>query len=359
MIKIHLLRKMEPARLLLMLWAVVVLPGCGLQFSQQPLFTSSGEAEATVSVDKEKPRALSLACWNAQTFFDAVTDGSEYSDFQNTSRWTKDMYIRRLEKLCEVMSLLNADVLVLEEIESEAVVQDIVNRLTDGSWNHKKGWSYACFAKEAGSAIGCAVFSRYELSNLCVHSLDIRVHEEKQPSSRPLMQVTVHAGQKDFQLFVNHWKSKSGGEGETEIWRDWQEAVLAERVYEVLDSESALVLCGDFNRSVEDFIPLCSDYQKEAGANLLLRRACGDSLAVYSPWFKDNGSFATEIGSYYYDDSWERIDNFFFAGKVEVNQFGPVTEPPLADENSIPQGYKIYTDSGCSDHLPLKCSITI
>ena len=49
----------------------------------------------------------------------------------------------------------------------------------------------------------------------------------------------------------------------------------------------------------------------------------------------------------------------FFAGKIEVNQFQPVTEPPLADEASIPQGYKVYTDSGCSDHLPLKCVITI
>ena len=61
----------------------------------------------------------------------------------------------------------------------------------------------------------------------------------------------------------------------------------------------------------------------------------------------------------YYDENWERIDNFFFAGKIEVNQFQPVTEPPLADEASIPQGYKVYTDSGCSDHLPLKCVITI
>ena len=119
-----------------------------------------------------------------------------------------------------------------------------------------------------------------------------------------------------------------------------------------------LVLCGDFNRSAEDFIPVCTDYQNEGG-NLLLRRAQGQAVKVFSPWFKESGRFSTEIGSYYYDENWERIDNFFFVGKIEVNQFQPVTEPPLADEASIPQGYKVYTDSGCSDHLPLKCVIPI
>ena len=96
-----------------------------------------------------------------------------------------------------------------------------------------------------------------------------------------------------------------------------------------------------------------------ARVKAVLRRAQGQAVKVFSPWFKESGRFSTEIGSYYYDENWERIDNFFFVGKIEVNQFQPVTEPPLADEASIPQGYKVYTDSGCSDHLPLKCVITI
>lgn len=357
--KNNYLKKMNSLPLLAaMLMAVsFILLSCGVQLTQEPLFGSSKAEESAA----EKNRSLSLACWNAQTFFDAVTDGSEYTDFKNASKWTKDKYVRRLEKLCEVMTILNADLLVLEEIENEAVVQDIVNRLAGGAWNRKKNWQYACFAKEAGSAIGCAVFSRYELINICVHSLDIQAHKEKQPSSRPIMQMTVLVGDKDFTLFVNHWKSKSGGEEETEIWRDWQEAVLAERVSEILGTEGSVipvVMCGDFNRSAEDFIPVCPDYQYDGG-NLFLRRIGGEPVKVYSPWFKESGRFSTEIGSYYYDENWERIDNFFFAGKIEVNQFQPVTEPPLADEASIPQGYKVYTDSGCSDHLPLKCVITI
>ena len=91
--------------------------GCGVQFSQGPLFGSSKTEESAA----EKARSLSLACWNAQTFFDAVTDGSEYTDFKNASKWTKDKYVRRLEKLCEVMTILNADVLVLPSLKVEGV----------------------------------------------------------------------------------------------------------------------------------------------------------------------------------------------------------------------------------------------
>ena len=336
--------------------------GCGIKIKPNSLFSNHQEKKDGTA-EEEKNQIVSLACWNAQTFFDAVTTGTEYSDFTNSSKWTTEKYKKRLDKLCEVMSLLNADVLVLEEIVNEAVVQDIANRLTDGAWSKKKGWQYACFAKEEGSAIGCAVFSRYEIKNLKVHSLDICVHKNAQPSERPIMQLTVCPGEKEFELFVNHWKSKSGGEEETEIWRDWQEAVLAHRVKSVLSNERSVVMCGDFNRSAEDFISLEEDFSIRDKANLLLRdfNFDGDKAGVkiYSPWFTEEGKFLTEIGSYFYDGSWERIDNFFFAGKIEVCQFQPVAEPPVADENSIPQGYKVYTDSGCSDHLPLKCIISI
>ena len=335
-----------------------VTTGCGIKFTPKVLFQDFQEKKETINAE-DKNQIVSLACWNVQTFFDAVTEGTEYSDFTNSSKWTSEKYKKRLDKLCEVMSLLNSDILIFEEIENEAVVQDIANRLTDGAWTKKKGWQHACLAKEEGSAIGCAVFSRYEIKNLTVHSLDISVHKNTQPSERPIMQMTVCPGEKEFELFVNHWKSKSGGEEETEIWRDWQEALLSSLVSNLLAENRPVVLCGDFNRSIEDFIPVEQDFRSNDKTNFILRDFSGNVVKINSPWFTEEGKFSTEIGSYYYDGGWERIDNFFFTGAIEVCQFQPVAEPPVADENSIPQGYKVYTDSGCSDHLPLKCIISI
>ena len=326
--------------------------GCQNQFVKESGFRRAGDNSGSGRGRKN----ISLVTWNVQTFFDAVTTGTEYKEFKNSERWTKEKYRKRLEKLCEVMTSLNPDIFVMEEIENSGVVQDIANLLAGGSWENKKSWQYACFAKESGAAIGCAVFSRYELSNLRTHSLDIRTQEEEQPASRPLLQVTVNAGGQELELFVNHWKSKSGGEEESEIWRDWQELALAERITG-LHAESPgqpLVMCGDFNRSAEDFVLLT----KDKAANTLLRGSQGEQ-AVYSPWFRADGKFALETGSYYYRGEWERIDNILIAGNAELTSFATVTEPPLADEEGIPVSYTLYTGEGCSDHLPLKCLISI
>ena len=326
---------------------------CKNQFVKDSSFKRSGQTDAALAGKLN----ISLVCWNVQTFFDAVTSGCEYKDFKNSERWTKEKYIQRLNKLCDVMTSLNPDIFVMEEIENADVVQDIANFLADGSWERKKNWQYTCFAKESGSAIGCAVFSRYELVKLRCHSLDIRTQTEAQPSARPVMQLTVIAGNHELELFVNHWKSKSGGQDESEIWRDWQELTLAENLLLNQDSGRPALMCGDFNRSAEDFILFAKDRKK---TNVVLRGASGN-VEVYSPWFRSDGKFASEGGSYYYNDSWERIDNIMIAGEGggTITSFSTVTDSPVADEEGIPAAYKIFTGEGCSDHLPLKCVISL
>lgn len=322
--------------------------GCQNQFVKESSFRRAGNSSENVSGRKN----ISLVCWNVQTFFDAVTTGNEYKEFKNSERWNKEKYIKRLDRLCEVMTTLNPDIFVMEEIENAEVVQDIANVLAGGSWNNKKIWQYACFAKESGSSIGCAVFSRYELSELRSHAIDIRTQQEEQPSTRPIMQLTVNAGNLEFELFVNHWKSKSGGEEETEIWRDWQELVLADCVM-TMERESpglALVMCGDFNRSAEDFALISKDKK----ANTVLRGK-DQNINVFSPWFRSDGKFSIETGSYYFNGDWERIDNILITGNVSITSFTTVTDSPVADEEGIPSSYKLYTGDGCSDHLPLKC----
>lgn len=315
------------------------------------IFTVSCSINSSVD-DNDESKMLSLATWNVQTFFDSQVEGTEYSDFQNLAKWSNDKYLKRLERLCEVMTALNADVFVLEEIENAAVVQDISNLLAGKSWERNKSWSYACFAREAESSIGCAVFSRYELKNLQIHSMCVKSQSAEQPSVRPLMQVTVDVSGKEMIVFVNHWKSKSGGEAASEIWRDWQEAVIADSLGRLGDSgeEFACILCGDFNRDAREFV---GDYP------MVLLRGCGYEAEVYSPWFTSSGDYATETGSYYFEGQWERIDHIFAVGKVRVSAFGPKTDGAWCSNSGIPEAYKLYSGEGYSDHLPLMCIITL
>ena len=320
----------------------LLLLGAGCAVSAEGVKERSGERQ-------NGSATIRIVNWNAETFFDAHTDGSEYAEFKSSkSKWGKERYAARLGRLCDVMKKLNADVYVFEEIENEGIVYDIANMLAGGAWDAKKNWNYAAFAKAPGDALGCAVLSRYPIGDMTVHALDVRTHV-KQPRMRPLISLSVFAASKRLVLCVNHWKSKLGGEKESEIWRDWQASVLAGLLIE--SGGTAFVACGDFNRDIGEFAK-----GAESGSVVLHKAGFGSvsENLVKSPWLSEN---ARMMYSYYYDGAGERIDHFFIAGTAEVLSFIAETDGPWADEEGIPVRYVMHTGQGYSDHLPIAASI--
>ena len=307
---------------------------------------------------------VTLVNWNLQTFFDANKDGFEYQEFQKASDWNKEKYEQRLGRLCNVISTLDADIYVFEELENEGIIYDISNTLAGNgqNWNQKKFWNYSLFAKEQGSAIGIGILSRYPLSQAKVHSMDIRIHREKQPSVRYILETTASIKNKEVYIFANHWKSKVGGEEKTEIWRDWQESILAKRLNEL--NGEPVIICGDFNRDAQAFV--CNF--KESGAyiqkekNTILRYTdfgLTDYTSAQSIWFDDYGNILHKTGSYVYEDSWERIDNIMTAGKIKVTQAGPCVSSPWSLAKDYPMSYHIYSGTGYSDHLPVMAQFIV
>ena len=315
-------------------------------------------------------KSFSIVNWNVQTFFDGKKDGCEYSDFQKSGNWNNEKYKERLQRLGQAISQLDADIYVFEELENEEVIYDISNELTAGghNWNQRKFWNYSAFAKQEGTAIGTGILSRYPLSNVKTHSMDIRLHQSEQPSVRYILEATVSIEKVPVIIFANHWKSKSGGEEKSEIWRDWQETILGKRLLQ-LKKENAgefppIVICGDFNRDAAEFVCNLKNQPRyiEDEHNTILRFAAfgyTDFLSIDSLWFTESGSFVCEKGSYYYDDSWEHIDNIFTAGKITSSSFEPCAIPPWASAQGIPIGYKIYSGEGWSDHLPVMARLVL
>lgn len=317
---------------------------------------------------------IKVVNWNVQTFFDAQTDGSEYGDFKKSSSgWGRDSYIKRLERLCEAINALDADVFVMEEIENKGVLYDISNKLASNSWRKKKMYGYGCFYKAPGSSIGCAVLSRHPLSDLKIHSLDIKTENAEQPSLRPIMELTLSAAGKKLILYVNHWKSMAGGEAKTEIWRRWQESVLGKNVYDRVQgglsgSGSAVLCCGDLNCNITKFAfrEDVAGFVSEGGSakfsdmcNVFLRYIRAGNLGVcgvYSPWILSDGR-QMDGGSYYYNKAWNTLDHFFSAGSAKISNFTVEDKGHWADEGGIPIGYKVYTGRGYSDHLPISCTV--
>lgn len=341
---------------LVVVWAVAVLvSGCA----------GGGADSADCGGETEREGAGTKVCvrvmnWNLQTFFDGVCDGNEYEQFKGTkSSWSADKYEVRLLRLCEVLKTVDADIVVMEELEKEDQLYDISNRLT-GTFNFSKLYPYGSFSAEKNAAIGCAVLSRCRIKEVHVHSLDIR-SAGTQPSMRPLLEVILMPSDGvNLHLFVNHWKSKLG-EG-SEVWRGYQRKVLSSRMEQVVEGGGACVACGDFNADVQEFVFLpLKEWTGVYEANMILRLTSekGEGgLRVYNPWISEEGT-VLEGGSYWYDGAWEKIDHFFCAGSVKIGQFRPSCEGRWTDADGRPDKYKIWSGTGYSDHLPVVCEVIL
>ena len=295
---------------------------------------------------KDGGEQLTIVNWNVQTFFDAQNDGSEYDTFVKSSTWGVAAYTTRLERLCSVIKKLDADVFVMEELENENVLYDISNFLS-GEWDSKKLYQYACFAKDAGSSIGCGVISRYPLSNMTIHALSVSA----MPRMRPLIQVSIEKNGSELVLFVNHWKSMSGGESASEKWRLLQEDVLSRQMSLLEQRGKSIIACGDFNRDLRNF-------KESKNGFVELRQIDGSDFEVFCPWY-DDSLCLIQPGSYYFNEQWSRLDHFFVGSKVSVLEFLPCTNGEWSNsETLVPEKYTIWNGKGYSDHLPIKCTIS-
>ncbi len=280
---------------------------------------------------------VTLMTWNTQTFFDAAESGTEFFEFRGSrSRWSAAGYARRLERLCAVVRSAvpvrsrifagkteGADIVVLQEVENEAVMFDICNRMTMSD-----RYGYAAFAGDGGSAFGSGVLSRFPVKKVVTHSLF--VDADGVPLLRPVIEIHVSVHGQMLVLFVCHWKSKLGGTEKTDIWRLLQENLLGGCLLSGAGryGNALFVAAGDFNRVFGEFTYAGGGNGEPAG--ILLRTFSGTGVTVRSPWplletCEDAASGAQlpggadcvadgrfrAAGSYFYRGKWETIDHFF------------------------------------------------
>lgn len=297
--------------------------------------------------DSEFSDGVSVMNWNLETFFDGEFDGNEYKEFASAkSGWSREKYKVRLERLASVIRALDCDIVVMEELEKESQLHDIVNQLS-GTFDLSKLYRYGYFSNGESASIGCGILSRIPLHDVSVHSLFVK-SDVKQPSMRPIIKATFCIDGKKLDLFVNHWKSKSGGAESSEVWRDYQEKQLSRLIEDSLSSGNAVLACGDFNRSIEEF-----EFKKNGDTNIALKGGAN----VRSPWFDESGNLS-RVGSYWYKNRWEYIDNFFYAN-LSMTDFCTHSSGDWCDSKNHPLRYKIHSGYGYSDHLPLTCRIRL
>ena len=310
------------------------------------LFTGCDE-NITVSDTSD----LVIMTYNTQTFFDAVTSGSEFSDFRGSEYWSADAYSIRLDRLCEVLYLAGQmcqygkrtvpDIVVLQEIENADVLRDLCNRL-----HACDRYPYAVFVPpDDGCAFSSGLLSMYPVVSVSVHSLGNTGF-----ALRPLLEIELNINGSPLVVFAVHWKSKAD-DADTTTVRHMQETLLYNRIQilKKIRPDVAFIACGDFNQKPEEFT---------------IMNQLSD---CWTEWFDQcaKGTVAGPCGSYRYQDNWEAIDHFFYDGSLtdgnglEFGSFQVLAREPLITSDMIPARYELYSGKGYSDHLPLLLSLRI
>ena len=325
---------------------------------------------------------ISIMTWNVQNLFDGTDNGAEYNEYLSSAGWNEKKYEARILSISAAMESAfsagefgsSAPVLIgIIEVENQQVLEDLAVRLPA-----KYGYNYVFFGNLPGMSLGVGVISRLPFQQARVHS--ITVGGETTP--RPVAEVELLTENGNIVFFICHWKSKLGGDEETELLRRASARVINRRTVEIHREypDKPVIIMGDLNENHDEFFRSGGKYlsallpdDPEAGKMSALQNS-GDFILVsggkppvirffdddysspvfYSPWGNEIND-----GSYYYKNEWETIDHFLLSAEL-FNGSGwdyfschVLAAPPFTNSSGFPVSFTPRNGIGLSDHLPL------
>ncbi len=315
---------------------------------------------------------VKIASYNVENLFDMHDDGNEYEQYiPNTSwGWNKEMHRIKLRNTARVVKDIGADIIGLQEIESETALKELKAEL------NRQGLYYPhyAFAKKKNSAVAVGLLSRYPIKSALSHTVS------SSRAYRDILETKIDINGKILRIYVNHWKSKSGPES-----MRIESAKILKKIISNVDDP--YILMGDFNSDYEEYKIFArnrkhNDTGGRTGINHILKtiddnqnpisyavlQTCDDCL--YNLWYDIERS--------------ERWSHEFRGGKEALDNI--IISPALADGKGIEyvrgsfkrfeQPYLFYkgkpyrwqqsrtkpkhhTGEGYSDHLPVTATLRV
>jgi uncharacterized protein len=219
--------------------ALVACGGTDNDFSKKP--TTEDPDNGPVDTNLTKP--LRIGNYNTRNFFNDVIDGEtdalQLVEPENTLS-TAD-YQKKLADVSGVLAELDADVVVLAEIENEAVLKDLIAQPALGG-------AYATTVLVPGNdprGIDIGVISRFPIANVVSHK-EQKIGFNNEGFSRDCLEVHIDFNSRDIVLLGIHFRSQSDDKPEKRL----AEAVTTRQIADSLalaSPRAGIVVLGDFN----------------------------------------------------------------------------------------------------------------
>ena len=207
-------------------------------------------------------KTFKIASYNVENLFDLVQNGTEYSEYipGTPYGWNKITFNIKLNNITKVIKDLGADIIALQEIESEKALICLQQRLKEFNVDYP----YRAIADSKPTAVKCALLSKFPI----ISKKEIGIHDE---SARNILMATVNIDNTPLILFINHWKSKQGPESMRVSY-----AKALKKEIEKIKKKTDFIILGDFNSNYNEYktfypFPKFNDTSGITGINHILK----------------------------------------------------------------------------------------
>ncbi len=304
-----------------------------------------------------------IVSYNVENLFDTI-DNKEVIDEEflpdGKLKWNSERYKVKLDHLVEAITMNlpeNPVIIGLIEIENKGVLVDLkkTGRLA------KTNYEIAHKDSPDARGIDCGLlYDKSAFKLLKMENLKVSIDSIPDFKTRDILYVKGQLqGGKIIHLFVNHWPSRRGGEGESEIRRIQAAAVARAKVDEILkaDPKANILLMGDFNDHPDNI----------SIQDVLKAKAVSDKNADLVDLFEDDHKAGK--GTHNYKGNWGVLDHFIVSsalfngsngiqlspndGKIVYEEKLLFTQKDGSKKPATTYGGTNYY-GGYSDHLPIQ-----
>jgi endonuclease/exonuclease/phosphatase family metal-dependent hydrolase len=317
---------------------------------------------------------VKIASYNVENLFDMNRDGNEYEEYipGGDAGWTQEIYQIKLRNTAKVIHGIGADIIGLQEIESEIALKDLKAQLNRQGLYYR----YHLFARNKKSSVNVALLSRYPIQSALKHTVS---HTGKY---RDILEAKIDINGTPLRVFVNHWKSKSGGESK----RVLSAKQLAYRLGKLSKDEPFVVL-GDFNSHYEEYKTFLksrhhNDTEGVTGINHILRTIDDEGNPITYASLKNNNGYLYNLWyeldeskrwSHQYRGRGEALDNIIISPALadgvgleyvrgSFNRYDPdylFYKGKVYRWQQSRKHPKHHLGEGYSDHLPIFATLKV